>query len=841
MQNKLKSWQPHLIAIGLFILVPVIYFWPILQGKVLAQSDITNFLGVSKELFDFRQRFHSEALWTNSMFGGMPSYQVSAYYTADLMMYVFKVLVAILPMPISTVFLSSICFYVLLNVLKVDSWVAILGSFGYSFSSFFFIILTAGHNSEANACAFMPLVLAGVVMAFNGKRVAGTVLTAFALAMELYASHIQITYYLFMAIGVYAIAQLVTAIREKQLVGYFKTAGMLLIATVFAVGTNITSLWLTYEYGKYSSRGKSELTLNHENKSSGLTEEYATQWCYGVGESMTLLIPDFKGGASEYLGQLPTQPRDLDEQQTQIYQGYSQYFGDQPFTSGPVYVGAIICFFALIGMFLIKGSLKWFLLVTTALSIVLSWGHSPALIVGTSIYDFFFNYFPAFNNFRAVSMILVLAEMTLPMLAALALDKLVKDKDFMNESIPVKFFKNMTGKRIFFISLGLTGGFALLCYITPTTFTDFQTQSQNNELVQKFVQGAKVSEAQAEQYLGNVFSAVAETRKKLFTGDAGRTLIFVILSAGLVWLYTKKMINRNWFVGVLLFFVVWDLSQVDWRYLNHGREHWTSKKNAQVPYEKDPADEEILKDTSLDYRVYNQTMRPDQDSRTSYFHKSIGGYSGVKMKRYDEMLQYTGLLSNQITRENIGVLNMLNTKYIIAPGPGGKENVAEKNPDALGNAWFVNNYKIVADADSEIIGLTHFNPKHVVLVDARFSSYVKDLTPSGDTTGTITMKSYEPNDLLYTSQSTTQKLAVFSEIYYKDGWDAYIDGKPSDYIRANYILRAMIIPAGTHTIEFKFEPRSYAIGEKISLASSLVILLSCFGLLFVEFRKKSTE
>ncbi|HTA82120.1 MAG TPA: hypothetical protein VK783_04270 [Bacteroidia bacterium] len=841
MQNKLKLWQPHLIALGLFILIPVMYFWPALQGKTLAQSDITNFLGVSKEIFDFRSRFHHEPLWTNSMFGGMPSYQISAYYAADLMMYIFQIIVAILPFPISTVFISCLSFYVLMKVMKVDSWVAIIGSFGYAFSSFFFIILTAGHNSEANACSFMPLVLAGVIMAFNGKRLAGTVLTAFAMAMELFASHLQITYYLFMAIAVYAVARLVTAIKEKQLVSYLKTAAMLAVATMLAFGTNLTSLWLTYEYSKYSSRGKSELTLNHENKSSGLTKEYATGWCYGVGESFTLLIPDFKGGASDPIGSVAGTPRDLDEQQTQIYQNYSQYFGDQPFTSGPVYVGAIICFFALMGMFLIKGSLKWFLLVTTALSIALSWGHNPVIIFGTSIFDFFFDHFPAFNNFRAVSMILVLAELTLPIMAALALDRIVNAKDFLNESIPVKFIKNMSGKKILFISLGIVGGFALLCYITPTSFTDFQNQSQNTEWVQRFVEGAKASQAQAEQYLGNVFSAVAEARKKIFTGDAGRTLIFIVLSAALVWVYSKKMISRNWFAGVLCFFVLWDLSQVDWRYLDHSREHWTTKKAAQVPYQPEQADIDIQKDTSLDYRVYNTTVRPDQDSRTSYFHKSIGGYSGVKMKRFDEMLQYTGLLSTRISRENIGVLNMLNTKYIIAPGPGGKENVAEKNPDALGNAWFVNNWKIVEDADSEIISLSHFDPKHTALVDKRFTDYLKGITPTNDSTGSIKMKSYQPNDLVYESKSNVQELAVFSEVYYKEGWDAFIDGKPSDYIRANYVLRAMIIPAGNHTIEFKFEPKSYAIGEKISLASSLIILLSCVGILFMEFRKKPTE
>lgn len=450
MENKLKQWQPHLIALGLFILIPVIYFWPVVTGKSLEQSDIIHYMGVSKEIADFRTKFHMEPLWTNALFCGMPAYQVSTLYAANLMQYIFLIVAHTMPYPSGTVFFAFLSFYILMKVMKVDSWVAIIGSLAYGFSSFFFIILAVGHNSEANAMSFMPAVLAGVMLAFNGKRLAGAVLTAVALAMELYTGHIQITYYLFMVLGVYGIAQLIVAIQQKTLFSYFKTVIMLAVAAMLALGTNITSLWLTYEYSKYSTRGKSELTLHNENKSSGLTQEYATQWSYGVGESMTLLIPNFKGGSSEEpIGKVSPAPKDFDENQSQIFANYPQYFGDQPFTSGPVYVGAIICFFALMGMFLIKGPLKWFLIISTLLSIALSWGKNPVFLFGTSIYDFFFAHVPLFNNFRSVSMILVIAELTLPIMAALAIDKLVKDKDFMKEAIPVKFLKNMNGQKIF--------------------------------------------------------------------------------------------------------------------------------------------------------------------------------------------------------------------------------------------------------------------------------------------------------------------------------------------------------------------------------------------------------
>jgi len=833
MQNNLKSWQPHLIALGLFILIPVIYFWPVISGKVLEQSDIVNYLGVSKEIFDFRNKFHTEPLWTNALFGGMPAYQVSTLYAANLMQYIFIIVAKTMPFPSGTIFFACLCFYILMKVMDVNSWVSIIGSFAYAFSSFFFVILAAGHNSEANAMAFMPAVLAGVMLAFKGKRLAGAVLTGIALAMELYSGHVQVTYYLFMALAVYGIAQLVVAIQNKKIADYFKTVALLGVAAILALSTNITSLWLTYHYSKYSSRGKSELTLNQENKSSGLTKDYATQWSYGVGETMTLLIPNFKGGVSEPIGQVTQAPKDLDENQGQIFSNYSQYFGDQPFTMGPVYVGAIICFFAAMGMFLIKGSLKWFLLVSTALSIVLAWGKNPVLIFGTSIYDFFFAHMPMFNNFRSVSMVLVIAELTLPIMAALAIDKIMKDKDFLKESIPVKFLKNMNGQKIFFIALALTGGIALLCYIMPTTFTSFQNKGEMDEWVQRLKQGSpNASSEQIEQYLANITPDVVKAREKIFTADAGRTLIFIVLSAGLVWVYAKKMIDWRFFIGGLLFFVVVDMYNVNRRYLND--KNFTSKKNMQTPYEPDNADIAISQDSSLDYRVYNTTMRPDQDSRTSYFHKSLGGYSGVKMKRYDELLSY------QIERGNMSVMDMLNTKYFIVDA-NGKGNMAQLNPDALGNAWFVDNYKLVINADSEIMGLSHFDPKHTAIVDQRFGDYVKAGAYGHDSTASITMKSYEPNDLVYNSKSNAQMLAVFSEMYYKDGWDAFIDGKPADYIRVNYVLRAMTVPAGAHVIEFKFEPTQFATGEKISFASSLILLLSGLGLIFMQVRKKPTE
>ncbi|NNM95594.1 MAG: hypothetical protein HKL88_09080, partial [Bacteroidia bacterium] len=473
MQINFKSWTPHIAAIIIFILVPLVYFLPALKGLAFHQPDIDNFLGASKEIWDFRNRFHKEPLWTNSIFCGMPAYQVSTEYPANLVQYLFHFLIYTIPFPAGIVFMYSLGFYLLLKVLKVDTRVAILGSFAYAFSSFFFIILAAGHNSEANAIAFMAPVIAGVILTYNGRLLSGGILTALALALELYAGHLQITYYLAIFLLVYALTRFIEAVVKKQISSFFKSSAVLAFAAILAVSTNITNLWLTYQYGKYSTRGKSELTLIHEKKTTGLDKSYATQWSYGVDETMTLLMPDFKGGASEPIGNSKAL-QGVDPQFQQAVAQSDKYYGDQPFTSGPVYAGAIVCFLALIGFFVIKGSFKWFLLFITFLSAALSWGKNPAPVLGTSVFDFFFNHVPGFNNFRSVSMILVLAELTLPLLAALAVDHFIKQQDFFNEKIKLRFFKKpVAGKKIYFTAFILTGGIAILCYLAPGAFSDF--------------------------------------------------------------------------------------------------------------------------------------------------------------------------------------------------------------------------------------------------------------------------------------------------------------------------------------------------------------------------------
>jgi hypothetical protein len=831
MNINLKSATPHIVAVLLFIIVPIIYFLPAFQGMVIHQGDIDNYLGAAKEMMDFKAAFHTETLWTNSVFGGMPTYTISANYPGDLIQYIFHFLMYTLPFPSGIVFMYCLSFYILLQVLKVDPWVSIFGAFAYAFSSFFFIVISAGHNSEANAIAFMPMVLAGVILAYNGKKLMGALLTAIALALELYATHIQITYYLMLTIMIYGIVQLVNSIRKKQLPDFIKTTGVLGIAALLAVATNTTNLWLTYQYGKYSTRGKSDLTLNAtQNKSNGLSIDYATQWSYGVEESMSLMIPNYVGGVSEPIGVGSKSAVDgLEEQYRQPVAQYQQYWGDQPFTSGPVYVGAIVCFLAVLGLFVIKGPFKWFIFIATILSVMLSWGKNFM-----SFFEIFFYHFPGFDKFRSVSMILVIAELMIPLLAALTLDNLIKDQAFLSKKINLRFFKNpVSAMKVFIAAFALTGGISLLCFIMPTAFSDFQKHDEVEQTVQEYKrESPSTNEQQVRQYFNQIMPYVIQARKKVFTSDAIRTAIFILLAAALLWVYYKKFVDKKVVLGVLLFFLIMDMYNVDKRYLNDT--NFKSKGASKEPFQPDQADQQIMQDQSPDYRVFNTTIGDiTQDGRTSYFHKSLGGYSGAKMKRYDELIP-------EITRGNMAIIDMLNTKYFIVGGQDGQTH-AQMNPGALGNAWFVDNYKLVPNADSEYTNLSHFDPSKTAIVNQEYSAYLSNKHFSKDTTGFIKLDSYEPNDLKYSTQAHSEQLAVFSEIYYKDGWDAYIDGAPTEHIRVNYILRAMIIPSGNHKIEFKFEPKAYAVGEKISFASSLLLILACLGFLAQQFMKKPKE
>ena len=788
MQINFKKLIPHGIAIVIFLLLTAVYFLPLFEGKGLSQHDIAQWTGMSKELTDFRAKYHVEPLWTNAMFSGMPAYQISTLYPANLIQYVNDLLFFFLPSPASYVFLALLSFYILMLVLKFDYRMGIAGAIAFAFSSYNFVIIAAGHNSKAHAIALIPLVFAGIILTFRGRLWFGGAMTAMALALQLYANHLQITYYLMIAILVMTIAYFIDAVMKKELGGFMKSATVLAIAAVIGILPNYTSLAATYEYGKYSTRGPSELTSKKE--SSGLDKDYAFSYSYGISETFTLIIPRFHGGASvspldessETYKALTSNGVPV-QQAKSFIQSVPLYFGNMLSTSGPPYAGAIVCFLFVAGLFLIKGKEKWWLLVATILSFMLSWGENFL-----SFNELFFYHFPGYNKFRAVSMILTIAQFTMPLLALLTLKEIFEGKTNKNDIL-----KSL--KMAFYI----TGGFCLLFTLLPGMFNDFSSQADE----------------QLKQY-DWLITAIKQDRESAVRMDALRSLFFIAATFGLLWFMLKDKIKASVAVITIAVLFIVDLWPVGKRYLNDN--NFVAKSKTQKPFEPTAPDTQILQDTTPGFRVLNTTLNAFSDASTSYFHRSIGGYHGAKLKRYQELIE------NCISKNNMSVLDMLNTKYLIVSDKG-QQPVAQLNPGAIGAAWFVDTVKTVENADAEINALNSFNPRTIAFVDKRFENTLKSFAPQHDSTATIKLNSIVCNHLVYETQTALPQFCVFSEIYYDKGWNAYIDGQKADYVRANYVLRAMAVPAGKHKIEFKFEPEVYFTGEKISLAGSIVLLL----------------
>ena len=812
-----KKYIPHIAAIFIFLFLALAYLSPVLEGKKLQSNDVSNFKGMSKEIVDFRAKTGEEPLWTNSMFGGMPAYQISTEYKGNMIRYIDKILRLGLPHPAWIVFLYMLGFYILLIVLRVNPWVALAGAIAYGFSSYFFIILEAGHNSKAHAIAYMAPVLAGFILTYRRKYLTGGLLTALFLALELQAGHPQITYYLMLAILLFGVTELFNAIKTKEYQPFVKSSAVVIIAVILAVLTNITSLWATWEYGKYTIRGKTELTTEKENRTSGLDKDYATQWSYGVGETFSLMIPDVKGGASGVIGNDSYALDGVDSRfKEYVANSANRYWGNQPFTSGPVYVGAIIMFLFLYGLFIVKGDLKWWILAATILSIMLSWGKNFMPLT-----DFFLDYFPGYNKFRAVSMILVIAELMIPILAILALNQIFNDPESFNKKIA------LLGMKVdpFYLSLGITAGISLLFALMPGVFFDFISDQE----VQTIAQQQKSNPEYGKQ-IADFFANVEIARERILKADAFRSFIFIMLAAVVIWMYAKAKLKKGYALVAITLLILIDMWSVDKRYLNNDK--FVSASKVSVPFRKTKADEFILKDKDPDFRVLNLTVDPFADASTSYYHKSIGGYHGAKLRRYQE------LYDHQIKGKfNMAVLNMLNTKYIIQADKN-KQPTVMPNTQVLGNAWFVDSIKWVKNADEELDALSDFDPAKTAVIDERFKPELKGFMPVKDSTAMIKLVSYAPNDLKYQVNTHKDQLAVFSEIYYPKGWNAYIDGELKSHFRVNYVLRAMIVPAGKHLVEFKFEPKVYFVGEKISLASSLLLILILLGYIGYEIKKK---
>ena len=830
--NTLKKCLPDVIVVALFAVISFAYFFvPVSQGKILFQHDSAASVGMSKELVDYRARTGETTRWTNTLFGGMPTYQMSpAYDSSDTLGQVMNAYHLWLPDNVWFLFAYLLGFYILLRAFDFKQSLAALGSVLWAFSSYFLIIIAAGHLWKVMALAYLPPMIAGVVLTYRGKYLWGFVLTALFTAFEVKANHVQMTYYYLFIVLFMVIAFFVKALREKQLQSFLKSSAIVIVAAGIGVAINISNLYHTWQYQKESMRGKSELVKgnNANQTSSGLERDYITQWSYGIDETMTLLVPNAKGGASVPLVQNESAMSKADPQVQsmlpQIYEAFPQYFGSQPGTSGPVYVGAFVLFLFVLGLFIVKGPMKWALLGATILSILLAWGKN---FMGFT--DFFLDYVPMYAKFRTVASILVIAEFTIPLLAALALKQIVDE--------PEELKKQM---KFVYISLGLTAGVAFFMAVAPGIMSPFVSEQETQMIAS--IQGMDAN----TQHL--IISNIESMRQAMVSADAWRSVVIILIGFALLMAFRFRKLPGKYMIVALAVLCLIDLWQVDKRYLNDGM--FVPRSERENPHQPTAADAKILQDRSLNYRVLNFAVSTFNDNETSYFHKSVGGYHPAKLRRYQEMIdayiapQMQAAMGEISTkggdmqkvdgRKVFPVLNMLNTKYFILPLQGGT-TVALQNPYAQGNAWFVNKIVYVGDANAEYAQVAKINLQTEAVADKKFESALGQAI-TNDSTATVRLTSYQPNNLRYTVDSKNGGIVVFSEIYYP-GWTATVDGTPTPIARVNYILRALTVKPGKHTVVFDFHPSSIRTTEIIAYISLVLLLLAIVGTVYVEFRK----
>lgn len=808
-----KKLLPHIVAVLAFALLTAIYFLPYYQGMTLQQGDVTQWEGMGKEISDWNEKHPDEpALWTNGMFGGMPAYQITMSYPGNFVNKIVRALGLIFPDSSVLMFLSFAGFYILLLCFGVNPWLSLAGALSYGLSSFMLNSLEAGHNTKVQAMSMIAPAIGGVALAYRKNILVGAAVTALFLSLAVDANHLQVVYYILLTLGILAVYFFVNAILEKNIAHFAKASAALVLAGILALGPNVTNLWGTQEYAKETIRGgSSELTAKKEaTKGGGLDFEYATRWSYGFGdgEILTLLIPDMKGGGSgvdigedSEFGKALTQRGASAEYAKQA----PAYWGNQPFTSGTVYFGAAIFFLFVFGMFVVRSNIKWALLVITVFSMLLAAGHN------TPFFGWMFNLLPMFNKFRTPAMALVIAEVTIPLLALLAMHEVLTSA----KSESVDILKKLK------ISVGITAGIVAVFGIL-LSFSYSYSSPGDAELMQRGFDEALIS-------------ALKKDRADLLRGDALRSLLFIGLAFALIWAFVQQKLSKNALLASLVLLLLVDNWGVAKRYLNS--DNFTEKTISK--HQPSQADLDILRDTDPNYRVYNVATNSFNDAMTSYYHKSVGGYHAAKLIRYQDLIE------NQISKGNMGVLNMLNTKYFIVPNQQqqGAQPIAQRNPGALGNAWFVSEINWVKNADAEMAALTEFNPQQTVVVDERYKQLLGNVQPVADSTSFIRLSSYTPNKLMYDYTANAPAVAVFSEIYYNDekGWNAYLDGKHVPHFRANYVLRGMSLPAGTHKIEFRFEPKSIVMGNKIAYAGSILLFLFAFGILGFAGYKKYKE
>ena len=832
----MKTWKkflPDVVVIAVFAIISFAYFFvPITQGKILYQHDASAGVGAAQEMTEYQNRTGETTRWTNSIFGGMPTYQMSpSYQSTDGLSQVMNAYHLWLPDNVWFLFAYLLGFYILLRAFDFRQSLAALGSVMWAFSSYFLIIIAAGHLWKVMALAYLPPMIAGVVLAYRGRYLSGFIVTALFTAFEIKANHVQMTYYYLFIILFMVIGYLVKSIREKQLAVFLKATGVLAAAALIGIAINLSSLYHTWQYQKESMRGKSELVKKDaaNQTSSGLDRDYITQWSYGIDETLTLLVPDAKGGASVPLSKNATAMAKADPQIQsmipQLYDAFPQYFGTQPGTSGPVYVGAFVLFLFILGLFIVKGPMKWALLAATVLSVLLAWGHN---FMGFT--NFFLDYIPMYAKFRTVASILVIAEFTIPLLAALALKKIVDEPDVLSKQM-----------KFAYISLALTAGVAALIALFPDMMGPFVSE-QERQMIGS-IQGMDGGTAHT------ILANISDMRAAMVSSDAWRSVIIILIGFALLFAYKLKKLRADYMIAALLVLCLVDMWQVDKRYLND--EMFVPKSERDMPQQPTATDIEINKDKSLDYRVLNFASNTFNENETSYFHKSIGGYHPAKLRRYQEMVDAYIVPEMQKAMQAIAakggnmqqvdgvklfpVLNMLNTKYFIFPLQGGA-TAPLQNPYAQGNGWFVDKIDYVADANAEYAEVGKIDVRHEAVADKQFEA-VLGQAKVNDSTATVKLDKYEPNNLQYTVNSKNGGIVVFSEIYYP-GWKATVDGQSVELGRVNYILRAVNVKPGKHIVVLDFHPTSISTTETIAYISIVILLLAIAGAGYMEWKKK---
>jgi len=826
-QSSIKKCLPDVLAVLLFVVLAFAYFFPAdIEGRILYRHDASAGRGAGQEGIEYLEKTGERSRWTNALFGGMPTYQMApSYGSTDLLTKAIYAYHLWLPENVWFVFAYLLGFYILLRAFDFRQHLAALGSIIWAFSTYFLIIIAAGHIWKVWALAYLPPMIAGIVLAYRGKYLLGLLLTAVFSAFEINANHVQMTYYYLFIILFMVIAWLVEAIRQQQMARFLKATAVCIAGAAIGVCVNLSNLYHTWQYSKESMRGKSELVkANNANQtSSGLERDYITQWSYGIGETWTLLIPNTKGGASMPLSQNETAMKHADENYVSIYQQIGQYWGEQPGTSGPVYVGAFVVMLFILGLFIVKGPMKWALLAATVLSILLSWGKN---FMGFT--DFFLDYIPMYDKFRTVASILVIAEFTIPLLAMMALKKIFDEPEVLKEKA-----------KYLYVSFALTAGVALLFALMPTAFfAGFISTSEMHAL-----------QSLPAEHIQPLIANLTEMRQAVFTADCWRTFWIVVIGTAFLLLFRYGKLKAEYTVAGILLLCLVDLWQVNKRYLND--EMFVPKSEREAPQQKTQTDEQILRDQALDYRVLNLASNTFNENETSYYHKSIGGYHAAKLRRYQEMIeQYInpemqalfGAVSEaagdmtQVNGDSIcPVLNMLNTRYFIFPLEGG-QTVPIQNPYAYGNAWFVDKLDYVNNANEEMAAVGKIDLRHQAVADVKFKAQLGEAVEQ-DTASVVTITSYEPNRLTYDVNSGKGGVLVFSEIYYPE-WTATVDGQPVELGRVDYLLRAIKIQPGKHQVELSFFPKSVSTTETIAYVAIVLLILTLLGTIFLEYKNR---